>query len=491
MFKSQNILLINPPVYDFAAYDLWAKPLGLLYLSSILKQQNINVTLFDYMDRQHDIYLNNTSMSSEYIFPKNGSNIYGCGHYIKKEIIKPDVIKNIKRKYFRFGIPEQEAEKFFLNLKNNKKIDMIIIGSIMTYWYLGVAETAKILKKIFPDVPIILGGVYATLCEEHAKNLYGIDEVVAGSLINFNAVFKKYNFDINISCDFKNFPAPDYSYYRNLEYIVLKTSIGCPFKCSYCAQYVLNKNGYSVKNPMIIKEEIERQCTLNDNVQCITNGERQKMKDNGNIDSVSVCGADARNDRRNGNINNIAFYDDALLFNADNNIKVLLKEFAKDGKKFYFHTPNGLHARFVDDELAELMFNAKFIQPRFSLETSNAEEQKNSNNKVSNKEYERTINFLRKAGYKDGEYITYLLMGMPGQSMENVRESIKYVHSLGSRISLSEYSPIPYTADWQKLDENLKKDPLTQNNTFFISLNKDYEKLQELKILAKELNNKL
>ena len=36
-----KILLVNPPIYDFAAYELWAKPLGLLYLSSILKQQNI------------------------------------------------------------------------------------------------------------------------------------------------------------------------------------------------------------------------------------------------------------------------------------------------------------------------------------------------------------------------------------------------------------------------------------------------------------------
>ena len=33
------------------------------------------------------------------------------------------------------------------------------------------------------------------------------------------------------------------------------------------------------------------------------NNERQKRKNNGNIDSVSVCGADARNDRRNSNDN--------------------------------------------------------------------------------------------------------------------------------------------------------------------------------------------
>ena len=80
---------------------------------------------------------------------------------------------------------------------------------------------------------------------------------------------------------------------------------------------------------------------------------------------------------------------------------------------------------------------------------------------------------------------------MPGQDIENIRESIKYVHNLGSRISLSEYSPIPYTKDWQSLSPELKKDPLTQNNTYFMTLNKDYDNLVKLKEFAKELNKKL
>lgn len=433
-----KILLVNPPIYDFSAYDLWAKPLGLLYLSSILKQQNINVQFFDYMDRNYpDI-------------PKQKSNKYGCGHYIKQEIEKPKIISNIKRKYNRFGIPADIAKSFFQNIE---KPDIIIIGSIMTYWYLGIIEASNLLKEIFPDVPIILSGIYATLCNEHARTIKTIDEVVIGSFENFNLIFTKYNIPIELNSNFTTFPQPDYSFYNIKEYIVLKTSIGCPFKCNYCAQYILNNNTYTIKNPLIIKEEI------------------YKLADK--------------------DIKNIAFYDDALIFNSDKLIKVLLNEIQKDGKNFYFHTPNGLHARFLDQELAELMFRSKFIQPRFSLETSNSQEQKNSNNKVNNSEYERTIKYLNNAGYQSGEYTTYLLIGMPGQNIENIKESIKYVHNLGSKLSLSEYSPIPYTKDWQTLSFELKRDPLTQNNTYFMTLNKDYDRLIELKEFAKELNKKL
>ncbi|RLD16220.1 MAG: radical SAM protein, partial [Caldiserica bacterium] len=46
-----RILLVNPPVYDFACFDSFLKPLGLLYISQILKSKGFKVYLLDYMDR--------------------------------------------------------------------------------------------------------------------------------------------------------------------------------------------------------------------------------------------------------------------------------------------------------------------------------------------------------------------------------------------------------------------------------------------------------
>ena len=32
----RRILLVNPPIYDFAAYDFWLKPYGLLRVAGLL-----------------------------------------------------------------------------------------------------------------------------------------------------------------------------------------------------------------------------------------------------------------------------------------------------------------------------------------------------------------------------------------------------------------------------------------------------------------------
>lgn len=47
-----RILLVNPPIYDFSAYDFWLKPLGLLTVAGALAA-HADLTLFDYLDRLH------------------------------------------------------------------------------------------------------------------------------------------------------------------------------------------------------------------------------------------------------------------------------------------------------------------------------------------------------------------------------------------------------------------------------------------------------
>ena len=47
----KNLLFVNPWIYDFAAYDMWMKPLGLLYLISYFDNAGYNTEFIDCLDR--------------------------------------------------------------------------------------------------------------------------------------------------------------------------------------------------------------------------------------------------------------------------------------------------------------------------------------------------------------------------------------------------------------------------------------------------------
>ncbi len=48
-----HILLVNPWIHDFAAYDFWAAPLGLLAMAALLRDRGFRVSYYDCLDRYH------------------------------------------------------------------------------------------------------------------------------------------------------------------------------------------------------------------------------------------------------------------------------------------------------------------------------------------------------------------------------------------------------------------------------------------------------
>lgn len=102
---------------------------------------------------------------------------YGTRSFYSQQIDKPSIFKDIPRSFKRYGMPQDE---FNSRLKSMPEPLMVCVTSHMTYWYPGVFEVIKIIKSIFPSVPVVLGGIYATLCYEHAKNNSGADYIIKG-----------------------------------------------------------------------------------------------------------------------------------------------------------------------------------------------------------------------------------------------------------------------------------------------------------------------
>jgi radical SAM superfamily enzyme YgiQ (UPF0313 family) len=136
-----------------------------------------------------------------------------------------------------------------------------------------------------------------------------------------------------------------------------------------------------------------------------------------------------------------------------------------------FHTPNGLHVGEIDLELASLLKLAGFRSLYLSQETFEEELIEKSCPKISSDDLGRALDHLESAGYRREKINVYLIVGLPDQDILGVRESILNVRNLGAQARLSYFSPIPGTAEWEKivsrgyLDND--SDPLLHNKLVF------------------------
>jgi radical SAM superfamily enzyme YgiQ (UPF0313 family) len=168
-------------------------------------------------------------------------------------------------------------------------------------------------------------------------------------------------------------------------------------------------------------------------------------------------------------ISNIAFYDDALLIEPSAHIVPILKEVTKRGINCNFHTPNALHVRAIDEEMANLLVRSGFKTIRLGFETSSQEIQIETGGKVTNKDFRNAVKYLRKAGYLAEDIGVYIMVGLPGQRVGEVEESIAYVRDAGARPVVVEYSPIPHTPLFEKAKKmsqfDIENEPLFHNNS--------------------------
>ena len=480
-----QVLVVNPWIYDFAAFDLWLKPLGLLQIVSALRSLGCKVSLIDCLDRHHP------RLSSFYKrgVPRNKK--YGCGNYYYEEITKPSCLRQIPRRYKRYGFPlalfEEEIERL-------PSPEVILVSSGMTYWYPGVFEAITLLKKRFPEVPLILGGIYATLCSQHASRHCGADFVFKGGdigkLIKLIEKVTGENLSAkDLPANFPDYPYPAYDFYSRNDYIALRTSVGCPFNCSYCAVNLLSSR-FEQRPPRQVVEEIEY-FYENFRVNPVRSSPRKRFTQLDKFSNRARVLKGSSTEISNG-VRNFVFYDDALLFREKEHFQEIGKLIADRGLNCYFHTPNGLHARFVSEDTARLMKEIRFVLPRLSLETISQERQAATGGKVVTGELEQALENLLKAGYAPGEVGVYVMMGMPGQELQEVQETIQFVHTLGAKVLLVEYSPIPGTGDWERSGLDPDLDPLLHNNSLFpLYPLSEWKNFQELKDEAHRLNNSI
>jgi radical SAM superfamily enzyme YgiQ (UPF0313 family) len=307
-----RILLINPWIVDFAAYDFWIKPLGLLSVGAFLKERGHEIGLIDCMDR---------FQPGSGVDDAPDAIHYHTGKFHREFLPKPPVLTHVPRNYARYGIP---LARFRELAQEMEKPDVVLVTSVMTYWYPGVFEAIREIRNLLPGIPVVLGGIYAALCEDHARENSGADLVIPGGnpremIAQVESLCGKTGTGDYPEEHFAQWPDLPWDLYENLRAATVMTTRGCPFHCTACASRFLF-GGYERKSPERAAAEI-----------------------------ISLAGR---------GVEDIAFGDDALLLDSPHHAAPLFELLSAEGVPVRLHTPNGLHVREITPELAHLMKKA-------------------------------------------------------------------------------------------------------------------------------------
>ena len=446
-----RVLCINPWIVDFVAFNQWIEPLGLLTVAGVLRAAGHEVTLLDCLDRHHP-----TAPA-----PRSPRDIHGCGHFAKAELPKPPLLAHVPRHWGRYGLPLELVEA---ELAARPRPDAVLVTSMMTYWYPGSFEAIRLAKACWPGVPVALGGVYATLCTDHAGAHSGADVVLSGpgdvqALDWVNGVTDEFRVpEVHPSAIL---PAHDLR--RPQGYVAIQTARGCPFHCPYCAVHRVAPGGFAPRPVERVVEEI---------AWC--------------AESLGVP--------------DIAFYDDALLAHAGQHIHPILDGVIARRLPVRFHTPNGLHARFIDRALAAKMRQAGFVTIRLGLETVDPQEGRRDGGKVDESSFGQAVEALFTAGFTARDVAAYVLVGRPlapgettGHRLETMDATVAFAHRLGIQVRVAEFSPVPGTAEWQAAVVAGciagDADPLLHNKALYLCA--DAVALEELKRQVRSGNQAL
>ncbi len=275
--------------------------------------------------------------------------------------------------------------------------DLIHVTSMFTYWYKNVWKAVRHYKKLYPNAQVWLGGIYVTLCPEHARQS-GADYVMVGQ----HPQAKDYAPDPTL------IPYPtDFSY--------MMTSWGCNRACTYCATHLLYGTGIRQMSPEQLVEE---------------------------LDFLKYVG-----------INKIWLGDDNILHDHENHIDKLCETIIRKRYNLEIHLPGGMSAKDFTQETAYLMRRAGFKEISFALESVSHEvlKQMGRGSNVHIDDLSQALGYADKAGFRRIDTNVYFIIGLPYQGKEDILDTLFYLVGQDVWAHPQRFTPIPGTVDFNRL----------------------------------------
>ena len=393
-----NIILIHPYIVVRHLDIHMSEPLGLVSLATYLKQvfeEEINVSILD---------------------------LYATG------------AENPKRKGDMYIKGINDEAQIHAEISKAKP-DLIGITCCFTGYFAEALEVAAMAKRLYPSVPIVMGGAHATLdaksilrdnpfvdfivCHEGEITLEQLVRSVRGELpiesvdglcfrTSDNTVVE--NSPRKMISDLDILPIPDrkfidmefykkynhqlFNFSRKKPIATIMTSRGCPYECVFCCSKNMWKRRYRARKLAQVFQEIEM--------------------------LVSEYG-----------IREICILDDQFIMKKER-VYEFCDYFIEDGKKenklgIALSNIAGISAWLADDDiLLNKMRQAGFYKMTVPIETGNAETLKFIQKPIDWEQIGKLITKANKLGYWTG---AFFIIGFPYETRAQIMETVDFAYN--------------------------------------------------------------
>lgn len=338
-------------------------PLGLGYLSSYLKQQNIDVIIIDALRDN----LNNEQVMQKILAEKPDAVGINCLTAFYNEVV--DLAKLIKQNNIICLIGGVHTAFLPYQTLVDTGADYVICGE-------GEIAMTELVNNKFINNDI--QGVYSL------DNLKNVDQQIIKAKIIENLDELPFPDWDQISPT--TYPkAPHGAIAKNFPIGVVMTTRGCPYGCTFCASPQFYGRKIRFRSPENVIEEIKYLI-------------------------------------KNHNVKEIHFEDDNLTLKREH-IEKICNLILKNNIKISWACPNGIRADKVDEDLIKLMVKSGCYFFAYGIESANPQILKNIKKEETIEQIEKSIEMADRLGVSCHGFFIF---GLPGETAETIQESINF-----------------------------------------------------------------
>jgi radical SAM superfamily enzyme YgiQ (UPF0313 family) len=422
-----KVLLIKPPVRDFYQTSIRTQPTGLAYIATSLVSHGHEVEILDCQTEKK---------KSEPLPPEFS---YLSEFYYVNDRSPFKLFSN----FYHFGMSWGEIRQKI----EESNADVFGISSLFTPYHGEALEIAKIIKNCRRENIVVMGGSHVSCDPEGVLNNPCVDYIVIGEgEIRFPLLLEKIKNNkknkikdidgigykengkscINpartliMDVDSLPYPAihlldPELYWKKKERSAVVITSRGCPHKCAYCSAHLTMGSLFRARSPKaVVKEMIYYS------------------------DEYGIRIFD--------------FEDDNFTFDkerAKHLLSLIITNFGE--RNLHLSAMNGVSFASLDRELLVLMKKVGFDTVNLSFVSTDERTKERMNRPEAVIGFDQSIEDANSEGL---QVIAYGIIGMPGQTIEEMTDTMIYLMGRKVLIGPSVYYPTPGTPLFLKCRED-------------------------------------